>query len=132
MKSFLCILFGVLCLSLAPKKKDIYEIKFGSGGGITGLYTYYLLKQNSELYVQQGASNVFLKRIRNTKTNHLFKTISSSKLLNMRYNKPGNYTNQIFIIKNQVIVNQIQWSQNDTLVPSEILNLYHSLYKLLK
>lgn len=132
MKSFLCILFGVLCLSLAPKKKDIYEIKFGSGGGITGLYTYYVLKQNSELYLQQGSSYVLLKRISKTKTNKIIKTISSNQLLNMRYNKPGNYTNQIFIIKNQVIVNQIQWSQSDSMVPKNIVNLYNTLNNLLK
>ena len=132
MKSFLCILIGVLCLSLAPKKKDIYEIKFGSGGGITGLYTYYVLKQNSELYLQQGSSYVLLKRISKTKTNKIIKTISSNQLLNMRYNKPGNYTNQIFIIKNQVIVNQIQWSQSDSMVPKNIVNLYNTLNNLLK
>ena len=132
MKSFLCILFGVLCLSLAPKKKDIYEIKFGSGGGITGLYTYYVLKQNSEFYLQQGSSYVLLKRISKTKTNKIIKTISSNQLLNMRYNKPGNYTNQIFIIKNQVIVNQIQWSQSDSMVPKNIVNLYNTLNNLLK
>ena len=132
MKSFLCILFGVLCLSLAPKKKDIYEIKFGSGGGITGFYTYYVLKQNSELYLQQGSSYVLLKRISKTKTNKIIKTISSNQLLNMRYNKPGNYTNQIFIIKNQVIVNQIQWSQSDSMVPKNIVNLYNTLNNLLK
>ena len=132
MKSFLCILIGVLCLSLAPKKKDIYEIKFGSGGGITGLYTYYVLKQNSEFYLQQGSSYVLLKRISKTKTNKIIKTISSNQLLNMRYNKPGNYTNQIFIIKNQVIVNQIQWSQSDSMVPKNIVNLYNTLNNLLK
>lgn len=131
MKSFLCILLGVFYLSFTPKKNEVFDVKFGSGGGITGQYSYYLLKQNNELYIQKGSTYVLLKHISKTKTKKLIKTISSNQLLNMRYNKPGNYTNQMFIIKNQVIVNQIQWNQNDSLVPTEIINLYNALNKLL-
>jgi hypothetical protein len=132
MKSFLLILFSVCCLSFAPKKKDVYEIKFGSGGGITGLYSYYLLNQKSELYTQQGNTSIYLKKVNSSKTAKLFKTIQSDQLLNCRYNKPGSYTNQIFIIKNQIIINQIQWNSNDSTAPKYITDLYKSLNNLLK
>jgi hypothetical protein len=132
MKQYLLVLIIFSCLSFTPKNKDVYEIKFGNGGGITGIYTYHLLNQKSELYTQNGNNSTFFKKVSKSKTSKVFKTILTDQLLNCRYNKPGNYTNQIFIIKNQIIINQIQWNTNDTLAPKYITNLNQSLNSLLK
>ena len=94
------ILLTLLSLAFVACKTTQYtpndfkgdQIMFGSGGGITGSYTYYTLLENGQLFKngKQKGQYTELKKISRDQVNQLFDNYKVLDLANVNYDEPDN------------------------------------------
>ena len=99
MKKFILLIFTCFGLSFGCSKKytpDSYpkaRIHFGSGGGVTGAITEYILLENGQLFKKSSLNETMLeakKLIGNNQTKQLFSNYEFLGLNEVQVNKPGN------------------------------------------
>lgn len=106
-------------------KTGVEEIKFGTGGGFTGVNTTYKLTSNAKLY----KNNKALKEINLEKTSTFFKKAKSLK--GYTYKKPGNIYSFIEI-KTADHSNKIVWGSTQSQVKAEVIEFFKNLQLITK
>lgn len=106
------------------------QIRWGSGGGFTGIESGYILLENGQLFKKEkndGALTELPKAKRKTAEN-LFERCFTDQLLRMEYMKPRN-TYYYLELADGNMVNRMSWAGEDG--PEEALQLCKELNALL-
>ncbi|MBK6365112.1 MAG: hypothetical protein IPF52_17185 [Saprospiraceae bacterium] len=133
--SLILVLFLVLLIScksvpFVPEESKLNYIKFGNGGGFTGMVNTYYLTEKGDLYADGGEG---LKKSGSVKKQIADQMIALPKILNIKenpYNVPGN---RYFFIEYKIDGEQqkIQWG-GDEKHPKEYETWYKNLIFLIK
>jgi hypothetical protein len=114
------------CSSSKPSiGNPIKYIAFGSGGGVVGIETKYILNTDGTLTKIFNKDTAVLKKIENVKAVTLLKEASSFSTY--KYFKPDNIYQFIEIADNRIV-----WSFNTDLLDKRITLFYKKLLTLLK
>ena len=128
-----CIV-AMCCLSACRTTYMVSQNKvlvFGSGGGITGMVTTYLLTADGKLYTMatQGTKTLLKEKIRAIEVNELFEEAKQLKDPKMQCNRPGNMYYFLYIF-NQDSNPDCMWGENGFTPSAEVLELYNELMEL--
>lgn len=118
---------------VSKKPSNTIEIRFGKGGGITGLYEKYLLSKNGVLWKYSESNNTkkLIKTIPKTKHNYIIKKISSKGLQSINLNEAGNMNSYIELSKGLKVFKRFQWPIDKKDIPVQIKELDSLLNTLL-
>jgi ABC-type tungstate transport system permease subunit len=115
------------------KSSNSIEIRFGKGGGITGLYEKYTLSKNGVLwkYSNYDSTKILIKTISKTKHNYIIKKISNKTLQSINLNESGNMNSYIELSKGLKVFKRFQWPIEKMDIPVQIKELDSLLNTLL-
>jgi len=135
--SILLIVFNVSVFSQTIYKDSINTdfIEFGTGGGFSGESKNYVLTQTGELYIIKNIltdknSLVYLKKIKSCSVKKIFKFTNKKKIIEIRYNEPGNIFHYIQLSINNK-KNNLVWGSTNSTPPENVIILSTKLYNLL-
>ena len=129
----LVFLFYTNFKQVSKKSSNSIEIRFGKGGGITGLYEKYTLSKNGVLwkYYDYDSTKKLIKTISKTKHNYIIKKISNKALQSIILNEAGNMNSYIELSKGLKVFKRFQWSVEKMDIPAQIKELDSLLNTLL-
>ena len=137
MKNSLLLILVFLCFTnfkqVSKKSINSIEIRFGKGGGITGLYEKYLLSKNGVLwkYSEYDSTKNLIKTIPKTKHNYIIKKTSNKALQLIKLNEAGNMNSFIELSKGLKVFKRFQWPTEKMDIPVQIKELDSLLNTLL-
>lgn len=107
------------------------KIKFGAGGGFTGLYTHYQLLDNGDLFMQKepDSTQYHLASIKKKIYKPLFSGLAEMDSEAFRYNHPGNMTQYVEV---QLVdtTYRAAFAIQDSLAPQALRDMYRQLMDL--
>ena len=109
------------------------SIKFGKGGGFTGVSNMYVLLENGQLFSQDGLSSNYtaLSKVSKKAAAALFKSAALLSFPAADVNEPGNMYKELQVtLPNKTI--KLLWSDGNTTVNSDINNFHQQLLLLIK
>ena len=136
--SFLCLL-GIFTSLFSCKSReyptDNYEdlkIIFGSGGGFTGMYTYYSLLENGQIFEKgpQAEGYTYIGKTSRKKAASFFGKMTQFMEDGLARNTPGNMNYFVKLEGQEKKPYELQWAAGQDDVDSTILELFHSLNEL--
>jgi hypothetical protein len=111
-------------LKSKSEKLGLEQIKFGSGGGITGKYADYQLDIKEKTLAKPDGSKAKISAV---KISDLLKTFKSAKLGAFSYNTPGNMNQYIEFLGKEN--KKILW-EKDKFPSTEVKEFYKKLIEL--
>ena len=139
MKKFIPYLFLLLTIvsfsfckiqECTPTDYPKQQIIFGSGGGITGSVTEYVLLENGAIFSKQGIQGEFKTLLKADKaiTSQLFNNIDFLELKDVQVNQHGNRYHYV-TLKNNSEEHQIMWGNSEA-IPNKVKTFYDILCHL--
>lgn len=108
------------------------RLKFGNGGGFTGIYTSYELHDDGLLFaLKSDNSKQQLKKLRKKQTREIFELAEKLKVSQPGFDHPGNMTSFINYEANGVTT-EYKWGETNITVPAGIQDLYTKLNTIVK
>lgn len=129
MKNSVFLILVFFCFTnfkqVSKKSSNSIEIRFGKGGGITGLYEKYILSKNGVLwrYSEYDSAKSLIKTIPKTKHNYIIKKISNKTLQSINLNEAGNMNSYIELSKGPKVFKRFQWPTEKMDIPVQIKEL---------
>ncbi|MEO1518884.1 MAG: hypothetical protein AAFV95_27965 [Bacteroidota bacterium] len=110
------------------------RIEFGSGGGITGAVTRYVLLENGQLFRQQGPDTSFQEataRLDKSVVKQKFDNYKFLKLSDVQYQQPDN---MYYFVQHQEgdQMHTITWGGAAPNLPTDVKIFYRNLNQLTK
>ncbi len=132
-KLFLCLM-AICCLSACRTTYKFSQDKvlvFGSGGGVTGMVTTYVLTADGKLYQQatQGTKTLLKEKIKAKEVNELFEEAKKLKDPKIQCNRPGNMYYFLYIFTTDTNPD-CMWGESGFTPAAEVLELYNELLEL--
>jgi hypothetical protein len=89
---FIVALFSCGVKSVKNDTQEKESIVFGSGGGFTGVASYYKLLKNGDIYRtgNSDSSFIFVGKLEGNQTKQLFDNYTFLKIDSLQLNEPGN------------------------------------------
>jgi len=109
------------------------QLRWGTGGGVTGAENMTILLENGQLFSRQDV-NTPLNEGNNTRANKakkLFKLSEELGLMQLNFKYPGN-TYKFIEINEADKVHRISWGDGKTAVPAGVEDLFERLSGLVK
>lgn len=142
MKNFLRLLgmtlftFFAFCSSpkyTTPAEFPDARITFGSGGGIAGLVTEYVLLENGQLFAKKTTDENYrvLTQVKKNKVKQIFKNYDFLKLADITHDHPSNMY-QFIEFNEKDKKHRITWGDVNTPVASNVNIFYGILNQLTK
>lgn len=143
MKLILALLFGLALILLysqckstevqSPELFDKRKITFGAGGGFAGTITQYCLLENGQLF---GKNSKMLEwqsmdTLKKATVKQYFKQIEHLNLLNVKFNRPGNWS-YFMTITDGPKDHKIQWAPEQKPPQAGVETFYNILYENVK
>ncbi|MEL7531508.1 MAG: hypothetical protein AAFN10_09385 [Bacteroidota bacterium] len=125
------ILFSCKSRPMDPENYTETKIKFGSGGGFTGLYTHYQLLDNGDLFMQKepDSTQQHLARIKRKMYKPLFAALDQIDQEAFRYQNPGNMTRYVEVQMGDTSY-RASFAMQDSLAPQAVQDMYQQLMHL--
>jgi hypothetical protein len=90
---FVCLLL-FSCKTYTPDELPDQQLRFGKGGGFTGMTTEYMLLKNGQLFVREGraASGEWkeMEEVDKASAKALYRTWETNELFRQEVREPGN------------------------------------------
>ncbi len=142
MKSFVQLLgmflfsFFAFCSSpkyTSPADFPDAQITFGSGGGITGFVTEYVLLENGQLFSKKTTDENYqvLTRVKKNEVKQIFKNYDFLKIGEIAHDHPSNMY-QFIEFNHKDKKHRITWGDANTPVESNVNIFYGILNRLTK
>lgn len=142
MKSFLHLLgmfmltFFAFCSSpkyTTPTEFPDARITFGSGGGIAGLVTEYVLLENGQLFTKKTTEDNYriLTQVEKNEVEQIFKNYDFLKIDDIAHNHPSNMY-QFIEFNHKDKKHRITWGDTNNPVESNVNVFYSILNQLAK
>ena len=114
-----------------PENYADTKIKFGAGGGFTGLYTHYQLLDNGDLFMQKEPDSTqhHIARIKKKVYKPLFSSLAEMDQETLSYNLPANMT-QYVEVQLADTTYHAAFSLQDSLAPQALRDMYLQLMNL--
>ena len=133
----ICLL-TILCLGcktqqISPDKYAGYQIRFGQGGGFTGLKTEYAILENGHYFKQAAGKDTFeyVNRFEKQFVDQMIKNIDFLKLDKMNINHPCDL--YFFIeLKEGPDSKRLVWGKSDVETAESLKAFYRILYSSVK
>jgi hypothetical protein len=95
MKKMYCLVMALLVIGSLMAKQPKFQLKFGNGGGFTGLKTTYVLGSDGTLVKEQniGDKKEILKKVKKKDIKKITKLIQSANFPSLKIDNTGNMTN---------------------------------------
>jgi hypothetical protein len=108
-------------------------IRFGKGGGFTGVSDVYVLLENGQLFAKQGWSNSFkkLESVNKKTAADVFKQAAAISFPSSDVNEPGNLFKELQIVLKGKKINLV-WSDGNPSINQEFNALHQKLFSLIK
>jgi hypothetical protein len=108
------------------------QLRWGKGGGFTGIETTQVLLENGQVFQQKGvnAALLELEKVKKKAAKPLFEAAQKAGLPNLAFNYPGN-TYQFIEFRQDGKSNRVTWGDANTTADPRILDLYKQLQALL-
>ena len=134
MLKFISALLLIFCLfsckpaHFTPGNYKSAQLKFGSRGGVTGVFKEYTLLENGQLFLSRGVGKELkeLSRRDKRKTRRIFRTAGELNLGTLKFSHPGNVTFYL-VLKNPKKTNEISWGDPGFPPPPGIKEFYDYL-----
>ncbi len=125
---FFSFFLGCTSQKYTPDTYTESQIRFGSGGGVTGAIKTYCLLDNGRLFVQQTQNDEFkaLKKVSKKAYQKLFASAKELEIANMKFKQPGNFYHFIEIHENGS-KNRIVWGSHQAEAPAGVEEFYRLL-----
>ncbi|MCB0532242.1 MAG: hypothetical protein H6574_20260 [Lewinellaceae bacterium] len=107
-------------------------LRFGNGGGFTGIETTYTLLENGQLFksVSRQSETQELATCKRKKVKRLFERAETLDLANLKFMYPGNIYQFVEILDDGAM-NRIVWGEKDNPVDENIKSLHEELMQLI-
>lgn len=111
--------------------KYLREIIVGEGGGFTGEYMEFVLKENGNVYKKdfQFDRYVLFKKIDQAKTDAYFKKLESFNIEGIEFNQQGNMNYYIELKSNNVSINKVAWCARWKVPNEQLISFHRELIK---
>lgn len=115
------------------KNRTLRKIEVGQGGGFTGAYTAFVLREDGKVYKHDFKydRDVFYKELDPAASNEWNERIDELGLESYEYENPGNMSKYIKIKSGNIVINYIVWDSSRNLPSNNVIQFYEELYKLL-
>lgn len=131
----LVIVFCLGCKTqqVFPDKFDGFQIRFGQGGGFTGLKTEYAILDNGHYFKQSAGKDTFeyVNRFGQQFVDQMIKNVDFLKLDKLEMNHPGDF--YFFIeLKEGLDSKRLVWGKSDIETAESLKAFYRILYTSVK
>ena len=108
-------------------------VRFGSGGGVTGYYTTYVLLDDGRLFQQKDPNKevVWHSKVPAKSRKALFEQMDTMGIRSMNQKEPGNMTYFIDLVESGKH-HEVSWGDSKDPKSPELKSLYNSLMALIK
>lgn len=123
----------MLMMSYSCKTTKTYRsFTIGKGGGITGKYDIYLVKENGEVYkVSEAQSEELIKKIDKKQITDIFSQFEQLKITGDTFSKPGNMTSFIrYTADNKTY--EIKWGSPGAVPPQKYVDFFNKVWNLIR
>jgi hypothetical protein len=109
------------------------QLRWGSGGGITGIEKSRILLENGQIFLQEKVQDMpqESKDVRAAKAKKLFKLVETLGLMKTDFNHPGNTYSFIDVVDGDM-VRRIAWGDKAYTLPEGVEDLFQQLEALAK
>ena len=120
-----CLGFACTPTRYTPLDFPDAQIRFGSGGGFTGVITEYVLLENGQLFKKVSTSDDYevLPKLKKNRTKQIFNNYHFLNLQTIEFNQPGNLYHFIQF-KNKNEEHRITWGDNH--MPDQNVKLFNT------
>ncbi len=133
MKKYILFLFGAL-ISLVSCKTSAPEQSFtiGRGGGFTGKYDEYLVKNNGEVYkLEKDKAPVLFEKIGKKEALDIFAKFKQLNITSIKFSHPGNMTSYISYTSDNKTY-EIKWGDSRNLPPQNVQDFFNSVWSAIR
>ena len=129
---------GTGCQSLIEtehtKDDHQYKIAVGKGGGFTGVYEEFILREDGKVFKRDFNYDreVFTKDLGEVDHQYFWGKKDELGLEGFEFNHPGNITTYIELRQGTISLNKISWGANSYYPPDEFIKFHKELTKKLK
>ncbi len=135
---FLALIFGGCCTCKEAEVAKPFSIGLSSGGGVSGMYTGFILASNGDVVYWRGFrgqedSRTVLGTIALEHLTRLKTLVSESHLSTLAFRETGNMTTLLRVSDGSELFT-LSWSgidSDESAVPKEILPVYRELDRIL-
>lgn len=116
------------------KNEDfLKKIAVGKGGGFTGAYTEFILREDGKVFKRDFKYDreVYLKDLNEIDLNYFFDKKRELGLEGIELNKPGNMSSYIEIKEGNISLNKIVWGARLAYPSPSLINFHNELLKKL-
>ena len=120
-------------MSYSCKTTKIYRsFTIGKGGGVTGKYDTYLVKENGEVYkVSEAQSEDLIKKIDKKQIAEIFNQFEQLRITEESFSKPGNMTSFIrYTADNKTY--EIKWGSPVAVPPQKYVDFFNKVWDLIR
>lgn len=103
-------------------------VRFGSGGGVTGMVKTYCLLDNGKLYLVEKEEFLFIKEVPKTTSTEVFSQIKKMKTANRKVQRPGNMYHFIEY-QGEEGTYRLAWGDYRYKPDPDLISLYDALVK---
>lgn len=130
----ICLLF-VSCKTYTPSDFPDQQLRFGNGGGFTGMTTEYLLLKNGQLFVRKGRAGAGtweeMEAVDKSAAKALYKTWENQELFKENVKQPGNLYHFISMKKDSLEYRQ-SWGASGYQPDESLKSFYQRAMDLVK
>jgi len=130
---FSCWLFGS-CTTYKPDNLPSKQLRFGSGGGMTGAVKEYVLLENGQLFTRTtygGDALTELPKVKKGVAKGIFKTYEKEGLNDVEVDNPGNHYCYIDMQEDDTNHHKMTWGDDEG-TPAIAKSFYKQLTDLVK
>lgn len=112
---------------------DLRRYAIGKGGGFTGDYEEYILREDGKVYKRDFSYDreVFTKQLPEEELNYFLNKINQLDLEGVSIMEPGNMSYYIEIREGEISINKILWGLRTYYPPKELEVFHEELFKKL-
>jgi hypothetical protein len=129
MKKLTFLLISAIMLSASCKTTTSQtSFTMGKGGGFTGKYIEYLVKNNGEVYdISNGQTPVLFKTFKKEQISAIFKKFDQLNISTINFSHPGNMTSYLRCEANNKTY-EVKWGDTKNTPPKNVLDFFESLW----
>lgn len=130
-KLSLIIIVLFMCNS-CKTSKTFSSFIIGKGGGITGKYDTYLVKENGSVYkLNEAQSEELIKNIDKKQISEIFSQFEQLHITEDNFSNPGNMTSFIrFTVDHKTY--EIKWGSTSVMPPQKYVDFFNNVWNLIR
>jgi len=130
-KISLIIIVLLMCNS-CKTSKTYRSFTIGKGGGFTGKYDTYLVKENGSVYkLSETQSEELIKNIDKKQISEIFSQFEQLNITEDNFSNPGNMTSFIrYTVDNKTY--EIKWGSTSVMPPQKYVDFFNKVWNLIR